>query len=121
MSAREIRLMLQPQEVVPVRLGRTAISSAVERSILVYVMSYLLLVAGASVVLVAVGLDVTSAVSAVAASLSSNGPGLGQVGPTDNFGFVPAPGKLVLSMCMIAGRLEIFALFAVFSPECWRR
>jgi trk system potassium uptake protein TrkH len=121
MTRREIRLMLQPQEVVPVRLGRTAISSAVERSILVYVTSYLLLMAVASVVLVALGLDITSAVTAVVACLSSVGPGLGQVGPSDNLAFVPALGKLVLSLCMIAGRLEIFALFAVFSPECWRR
>lgn len=121
MTTRELRLMLKPQEVVAVRLGRTAISSAVERSILVYVVAYLLLFGAASIVLVATGLDFTSAMSAVAASLSSNGPGFDQVGPSQNFGFVPAAGKLALCVCMIAGRLEIFALFAVFSPECWRR
>jgi trk system potassium uptake protein TrkH len=121
MMGRELRLMLQPQEVIAVRLGRTAISSAVERTILVYAVAYAFLFASASVVLVALGLDFISATSAVVACLSSVGPGFEQVGPTQNFGFVPAAGKLVLCLCMIAGRLEIFALFAVFSPECWRR
>jgi trk system potassium uptake protein TrkH len=121
LTARELRLMLQPQEVVAVRLGRTAISSSVERSILMYVVAYLLLFAASSVALVAMGLDFVSATSAVVACLSSVGPGLEQAGPTHNFDFVPAAGKLLLSVCMIAGRLEIFALFAVFTPECWRR
>jgi trk system potassium uptake protein TrkH len=121
MTARELRLMLQPQEVVAVRLGRTAISPAIERSILAYVVAYLMLVGVTSVALVAMGLDLVSATSATVACLSSVGPGLGQAGPTNNFEFIPAAGKLLLSACMIAGRLEIFALFAVFSPECWRR
>ena len=44
-----------------------------------------------------------------------------ELGPAMNYGPVPTLGKAVLCLCMIAGRLEIFALFAVFSPECWRR
>ena len=75
----------------------------------------------ASVIMVGVGLDLTSAMSAVIACLSSVGPGLGQVGPSQTYEFIPAAGKLVLILCMIAGRLEIFALLAVFTPECWRR
>ncbi len=121
MALRELRLVMQPQEVVLVRLGKSAISSAVERGILVYVAAYLLLFAIASIAMVALGLDLLSAMGSVVACLSSVGPGLGEVGPSHNFGFIPAAGKLILALCMIAGRLEIFALFAVFSPECWRR
>jgi trk system potassium uptake protein TrkH len=43
------------------------------------------------------------------------------VGPSQNYGFIPAPGKILLCLCMIAGRLEIFALFAIFSRETWRK
>lgn len=121
MAARELRAVMQPQQVVAVRLGKSAISPQVERSILVYAVAYLLLFGVASIAMVALGLDLLTGTSAVAACLSSVGPGLEQVGPAQNFGFVPATGKLLLCVCMIAGRLEIFALFAVFSPECWRR
>jgi trk system potassium uptake protein len=69
---------------------------------------------------VALDLDFVSAMSAAVACLSSVGPGFADVGPSQNFGFIPASGKLVLSMCMIAGRLEIFALLAIFSRETWR-
>ena len=81
----------------------------------------LLIFAVVSLAMVGMGMDLLSAMSATIACLSSVGPGLADVGPTQNFGFVPGGGKLLLSFCMIAGRLEIFALFAVFSPECWRR
>jgi trk system potassium uptake protein TrkH len=121
MTARELRVVLQPQAVVAVRLGRSAISQAVERGILVYTVAYLLLAGVASIGMVALGLDLLSAISAVVSCLASVGPGLEQLGPTQSYGFVPGAGKVLLSVCMIAGRLEIFALFAVFSPECWRR
>ncbi len=55
------------------------------------------------------------------ACLSSVGPGLGSVGPTHNFADVPWIGQLVLSVCMIAGRLEVFVLLSVFTRELWRR
>ncbi len=121
LATRELRLVMQPQEVVAVRLGRTAIPPGIERTILVYGAAYFLLFFAASTVMVGLGLDIMSAMSAVVSCLSSVGPGFEQVGPMQNYGFVPAGGKLLLAFCMIAGRLEIFALFAVFSPECWRR
>jgi trk system potassium uptake protein TrkH len=71
-------------------------------------------------VLVALDLDLVTAMTSTVACLSNVGPGLADAGPTQNFAFVPTTGKLVLCMCMIAGRLEIFALLAVFSRETWR-
>lgn len=121
LTVRELRAVIQPQAVIAIRLGPVALPAHVVQGILVYVTAYLLLFALTSACLVALGLDLLSAMSAVVACLSSVGPGLEQVGPTQNFGFIPALGKLLLSLCMIAGRLEIFALFAIFDPECWRR
>src|SRR5690606_41456906 len=87
----------------------------------IFVTTYFLVFAVASLIMVGLGLDLVSAMSSVVACLSNIGPGLGAVGPTQNYDFVPAAGKLVLSACMIIGRLEIFAFFAVFTPEAWRR
>jgi trk system potassium uptake protein len=121
LAAREVRASIQPQSVIAVRMGRNAIPPSVIHGILVFVTTFLVLFALASIVLVVLGLDLVSAMSATIACLSSVGPGLGQVGPSQSYEVIPDLGKLTLCFCMIAGRLEIFALLAVFSPECWRR
>lgn len=121
LAVRELRAVIQPQAVIAIRLGSGALASSVIQGILTYVAAYFLLFGLASLCMVALGLDLLSAMSSVVACLSSVGPGLDQVGPTQNFGFIPGAGKLLLSLCMIAGRLEIFALFAILDPECWRR
>jgi trk system potassium uptake protein TrkH len=120
-ALRELRALLNPHVVTSVRVGTATIPLQVTWGIVVFVTTYLMIFAATSLVLVAQGLDLISAMSATVACLSSVGPGLADVGPSQNFSVVPGSGKLLLSFCMIAGRLEIFALFAVFSPECWRR
>ena len=121
LGLRELSGTVQPQGVVAIRLGNHAVPAGVLRGIAVYITTYILLFLCASLLMVAMGLDLVSASSSVVACLSSVGPGLGLVGPTQNFAFIPAPGKWLLSLCMIAGRLEIFALLAVFTPNAWRR
>lgn len=118
---RELRMAVRPNVVQTIRVGGGNLPPDVLRGITTFFAAYMMLFAGASFVLVALGLDLLSGMSATVACLSSVGPGLVEVGPAQNFGFVPGLGKGVLCLCMIAGRLEIFALFAVFSPECWRR
>jgi trk system potassium uptake protein TrkH len=121
LAANELRVVLNPQQVIAVRLGHTAVQPPVLRGILTYGATYVFIFAFASLAMVALGLDLVSAMSSVVACLSSVGPGLGMVGPTQSYEFIHPVGKVLLSFCMIAGRLEIFALLAVFTPECWRR
>ena len=121
MVIRELRAAVRPNVVQTIQVGGANLPPEVLRGIGTFFVAYMLLFMVSSCVLVAVGLEMVSAMSGVAASMSSAGPGLGSVGPALNYGFVPDVGKAVLCLCMIAGRLEIFALFAVFTPECWRR
>jgi trk system potassium uptake protein len=118
---RELRAALRPNVVQTIRVGGVNLPPDVIQSIGTFFAAYMLLFSASAFVLVALGLDLVSAMSGTVACLSSVGPGLGELGPSMNFGFVPGLGKGVLCLCMIAGRLELFALFAVFSPECWRR
>ena len=67
------------------------------------------------------GLDLVSAISSVAATLGNIGPGLGIVGPMDNYATVPQAGKWVLSLCMLLGRLELFTVLMLFVPGTWRK
>ncbi len=64
--------------------------------------------------------DLVSAATAVAATLNNVGPGLAAVGASQNFADVAIPAKWMLSLCMALGRLELFAILAVFAPSNWR-
>ena len=117
----EIRRAVSPQLMTTVRLGNTVIPPQVVHAILVYVIAYIGIFVAAAVMLAAMGVDLMTAMSASIACLSGIGPGLDGVGPSQNYAAIPGAGKLILSFCMVAGRLEIFALFALFSRDCWRR
>lgn len=121
LALREVKTVVQPHAVTAIRLGRQVADSTVLTGVLVFVTAYLGLFALATTLLAGMGLDLVTAASAAVACLSSIGPGLDAVGPAQSYAVIPAPGKLLLCLCMIAGRLELFALFAVFHPECWRR
>lgn len=120
-AQRELGSTVQPHGVATVRLGRAVIPESVLAGVLVFMATFLGLFVLAAGILAALGLDLVTAISAAVACLSSIGPGLEAVGPSQNYAFIPWAGKLVLCLCMLAGRLEIFALFAILTPECWRR
>lgn len=121
LALHELSAAVRPNRVQVVRLGGSVVDSTVLHQIAVYLCTFLGIFALASTAMVGCGLDLVSAMSSVVGCLSSVGPGLALVGPTQTFEFIPEAGKVILMFCMIAGRLELFALFAVFTPECWRR
>ena len=118
---RELSVVVRPHQVSAIRVGRGTVSQDIARGIATFFAAFFFLFAIASFILVALGLDLMTAMSATIACLSSVGPGLDAVGPTKNFGFIHGAGQAVLCVCMIAGRLEIFALFAIFSAGPWKR
>jgi trk system potassium uptake protein TrkH len=67
------------------------------------------------------GVDVLTAIASVAATSGNIGPGLGSVGPAENYAHIPITGKWVLSLCMLLGRLEIYTVMILFLPATWRR
>lgn len=120
-ASRELATTVQPHSVLAIRLGGGVVPESVLSGVLVFGATYLGIWVFASISMAAMGLDLVTSMSAAIACLSSIGPGLEAVGPTQNYALVPGAGKIVLSLCMLAGRLEIFALLAIFSPEVWRR
>jgi trk system potassium uptake protein TrkH len=67
------------------------------------------------------GIDVFTGLSAVAACMFNVGPGLEQVGPAFQYGDLPVLAKWVLSLCMLAGRLEFYTVLVIFTRAFWRR
>lgn len=118
---REFKRMVERRGVFAVRLGGVVVPEATVQSLLNLV--YLALVVNfmSCLALAAVGVDVLTAIAAVAASMFNVGPGLGQVGPLDNYANLPALAKWVLCGDMIAGRLEFYMTIVILTPAFWRR
>ncbi|HKJ97835.1 MAG TPA: potassium transporter TrkG [Desulfotignum sp.] len=117
---RELFGLIHPRNVRHVKLNRMVVSEHVLRSIMGFLALYLFLFAAAGAVLAAMGLDLVTALGAVASCLGNIGPGFGTVGPAENFAHLPAMAKWVLAWCMLLGRLEIYTVIILVVPEFWR-
>jgi trk system potassium uptake protein len=117
----EVFRIIHPHAVRAVKLGGKPVPGDVLSSIWGFFFLYLTYCMISTLILAALGLDPISAFSAVAACIFNVGPGLGTVGPTQNFLAVPFLGKWVLLIGMILGRLEIYTVIVLFMPEYWRK
>jgi trk system potassium uptake protein TrkH len=110
-----------PLAVRPVRYAGRPVGDEVVVGVVLFFMAYFAIALIAAAVVAAGGYDLVTSATAALTAIGNVGPGLGEVGPTDNFAHLPAQAKLVLSFCMIAGRLEIFTVLVLFEPHFWRR
>ena len=120
-SFRELRQLVHPQAILPIRLDHRVVPEGIMRNVLSFVVFYVGLVGLGTLVMGFIGLDIWSAFSATFSCVGNVGPAFGAMGPTENYTHVPAVGKWVLSLLMMAGRLEIFTVLLLFSPAFWKR
>ena len=120
-SLLELKRLIHPNAVLPVRQNNEAISSNIITKIAAFVLLYIVIFVFASILLTISGMDLSSAMGAVAACLGNIGPGLGTTGPATNYAAVPEIGKWILSIVMILGRLELFTVLVLFSPSFWKK
>lgn len=118
---KELRRLLHPMSVKKIALDGKSIAHEVVRSTNVFMFSYILIFVVSVLVISFDGFDFTSNFTAVAATLNNIGPGLGAVGPAQNFAGYSALSKLVLIFDMLAGRLELFPLLLLFTKENWQK
>ena len=104
-----------------VRYAGCSVSEDVVSGVAVFFLAYLLIAAIAGLIVAAHGYDLVTSMSSALTAIGNVGPGLGGVGPTDDFAHFPATAKLVLAFCMLAGRLEIFTVLVILEPHFWRR
>ena len=120
-SLSEIKRLLHPRAVIPVRIGKHLITEEVIRNTLGFFLFYVAVFVVVSVMLAALGLDIESAFGATAASIGNVGPGHGSVGPASNYAHLPDLAKWLLTFCMLLGRLEIFTVMVFLSTIFSRR
>jgi trk system potassium uptake protein TrkH len=117
----EIRKHLHPKAVVLARVGKRVVKEEVLAHVLGFVLLYgLLFVAGAMVLALLGAPDLLTALGASAATVGNIGPGFGEVGPTDNYGWMSDSALGVMSFLMLVGRLEIYTVLLLFHPETWK-
>lgn len=116
----ELKRILHPNALVPVRLNDKTLAPDILIDIIVFISFYLLMVVIGVLVMSSLGLDLETSLGSVTATLGNIGPGIGNVGPADNFAFIPAAGKWFLSFLMLVGRLELFTVLIILFPAFWR-
>lgn len=118
---RELKRILHPSAIIPVRIGRRAIPDSAVASVLGFITCISVLFLFSSAMLTSMDIDIITSCTAVIACIFNIGPGLGQVGPTDNFSFMPDLAKVILSFCMILGRLEVYTVLVLLIPDFYRK
>lgn len=109
-----------PRALATIKLNRKIVSESTNNSIVSFVILYLFLFLIGTLILALAGSDPVTSASSVATCMAGIGPGLGTVGPMSNFSAMPQISKIVLSLLMIIGRLEIITAFALFSKSFWK-
>jgi trk system potassium uptake protein TrkH len=117
----ETARLLHPRQVRVLKFDRHPVSAAVMKDILGFTVLFLGVYVAGSLLLAAAGVDLLTAGTAVIACLSTTGPGLGAVGPMDNYASLPGFAKMVLCAVMLLGRLEISTVLMLLFPSFWRK
>lgn len=116
-----LKQTLHPQAILDLKIDGESISPKVVVNVLRFFFLYCLLIFLGTMSLTLEGLDLVTAFTAAVASLGNIGPGLAGVGPSQNYGFLSAGGKFLLSFMMLLGRLELYAVLVLLQPSFWRR
>ena len=117
----EIGRLLRPRSVRKVRLEGVSVASETVHCTLVFCFLYIAILVAGTVAISLNGYDFTTNFTSVLTCISNVGPGLNLVGPAANFAFFAWPSKLLLTLCMLIGRLEIFPILMLFAPSAWRQ
>jgi len=120
-STQELKRMIHPNAVIPVRLNRMAVGEGVVTNVLAFLAFYAVTAMISIAVMSGLGCDLDTALGSVAATLGNIGPGIGAVGPSLNYAEIHVAGKWFLSFLMLVGRLELFTVLVLFSPVFWRK
>ena len=117
----QIRKIIYPKGIFILKYDQNPIDNKFIASIISFIYMYLVIFFIISALLSLTGLDFITSVSGAATSISNVGPGLGSIiGPNGNFSSLPDISKWILSLGMILGRLELFAILVLFLPSFWR-
>ncbi len=118
---REINKIIHPKRVNSVKIDGKTVDEDIIHGVFLFIGAYIIISLIAIFIISFDNFDVVTTVTSVITTMSNIGPGLEVVGPAGNFAAFSPLSKLVLSFCMLAGRLEIYPMLIMFSPSIWRK
>jgi len=118
---KEVRQFMRPKAVLQVKLGCKPVEAEVVANIAAFFTIFIVIFVIASFLMTFFTPNLETAVTSVVATLGNIGPGLNAVGATQNFAAIPATGQVILSICMLLGRLELYTVLILFLPSFWRK
>ncbi len=118
---KEMAALIHPRSVKVTKLEGKVVDDVMMRSVFAFLSAYLVIFVVSLLVISLDGFDLETNFSAVAATFNNIGPGLGAVGPVSNFSAYSMLSKIVLSLDMLIGRLEIFPILLLFAPSTWKK
>ncbi len=117
---KQVKMIQHPQAVVMLKIGGKPLEDNVESHTMIFIVFYLFIILFTSLVLSFMDVDFMTAVSSSAATIGNVGPGFGTAGSLGNFSSIPDPGKIMLTINMLLGRLEIFGIISLFFVRSWK-
>jgi trk system potassium uptake protein TrkH len=119
-TLRELRRTLHPRAVLPVKLGGRVVPESTMREVVVFMLFYVLTYAAGAAMVTVFGATLLTGITASAATLGNVGPGFGEIGPMGHFGDLHPVSKIVLTLEMWIGRLEVLTVLVLLRSEVWR-
>ena len=120
-ARRELKLLVHPSAVMPIRIGGQSIPDRIVYSVLAFIFLYFIVVVALTFAMLLTGLDLVSSLSAVLGSINNMGPGMGKIGPAFNFSVLSDAQTWICTAAMLLGRLETFSVLVLLTPTFWRK
>jgi trk system potassium uptake protein TrkH len=120
-AAREMKLLVHPSAVIPIRIGGQVVPDRIAYSVLAFIFLYFQTIAILTFVLLLSGMEFLPALSTIVASINNMGPGLGPTGPSGTYQVLSDFQTWVCTLAMFLGRLEIFGVLILFTAAFWRK
>jgi trk system potassium uptake protein TrkH len=119
-AIQELRRTLHPRAILPVKLGGRVVPESTMKAVIVFLLFYLLTFAVCAGIVIALGADLVTGLTAAIATLGNIGPGFNQVGPMSSYADLHPVSRVALTLAMWIGRLEVLTVLVFLRPEAWR-
>ena len=120
-SRNEFKHILHPNAILPVRINKQVISPSIVSTVLAFCFIYISIIVIGTLLMMAMGVGAEGSMGCVISSIGNMGPGLGETGPAYSWNALPDAAKWLLSFLMLLGRLELFTVLLLFTPDFWKR
>lgn len=117
----EFKRILHPNAVLPVRVNTQVVSPGIVSTVLAFCFFYLLITSVSTLLMLAMGVGFNESIGCVISSLGNMGVSLGEMGPAYSWSALPDLAKWLMAFLMLLGRLELFTVLLLFTPDFWRR